>query len=101
MQSDSPKTSLKFPSSWAALIGVISNDSLLITPELLVLHSFGMSLCMPGGGQQPGVRLPDLHPRHRRRDRVAGGGGAAEQVDAGLLAAEGLGGRQPGTAPHT
>ena len=48
---------------------------------------------MPGGGQQPGVRLPGLHPRPHRRDRVAGGGGAAEQVDAGFLAAERLGGR--------
>ena len=48
---------------------------------------------MPGGGQQPGVRLLGLHPRPHRRDRVAGGGGAAEQVDAGFLAAERLGGR--------
>ena len=44
---------------------------------------------MPGGGQQPGVRLLGLHPRPHRRDRVAGGGGAAEQVDAGRR----LGGR--------
>ena len=50
-------------------------------------------LCMPGGGQQPGVRLPGLHPRHHRRDRMAGAGGTAEQADAGFLADERLGGQ--------